>query len=105
MTSTPASMKAALLSVTGTNGSGRWYLWWSGIVGDIGLFGGGWLLYRKHNCHVHRCWRASRHITPEGHAICHSHNPAHVPPLSFEHLVHVHVTRTAPAVSPPTDSA
>jgi hypothetical protein len=87
-----------------TNGSGRWYLWWSGIVGDIGLFGGGWLIYRKHNCHVHHCWRISRHVTPEGHAVCHTHNPAGVPKLSFAHLVHLHETRTATIVAPPSDS-
>jgi hypothetical protein len=88
-----------------TNGSGRWYLWWSGIVGDIGLFGAGWLLYRKYNCHVQHCWRISRHTTPEGHAVCHTHNPAHVPKLTFEHLVHLHETRTSPAVTPPSDAA
>ena len=87
-----------------TNGSGRWYLWWSGIVGDIGLFGAGWLLYRKYNCHVHRCWRISRHTTPEGHAVCHTHNPAHVPRLTFEQLVHLHETRTRPTVASPADA-
>jgi hypothetical protein len=44
-------------------------------------------------------------VTPEGHAVCHVHNPAHVPKLSFEHLVHLHETRMATVVTPPSDHA
>lgn len=94
-----------LLNLIGINdhGGGRWYLWWSGIVGDIGLFGGGYVLLRKHNCHVHGCWRINRTITPEGHAVCHKHNPARVPHLTFEHLVHLHETRDAGIPTQPVD--
>ena len=88
-----------------TNCSSRWYLWWSGIFADIGLFGGGLLIYRKHNCHVNRCWRVSRHLTPEGHAVCHRHNPASVGKLTYEHLVHLHENRMAMTVAPPSDHA
>ena len=95
----------SFLNVLGINdsGGGRWYLWWSGIVGDIGLFGGGYLLLRKHNCHVHGCWRLSRHVTPEGHAVCHAHNPAQVPRLTYEHLGHLHNPRSATVATPPSD--
>ena len=75
-----------------TNGSGRWYLWWSGIVGDIGLFGGGYLILRKHNCHVHRCWRLAWHPHPDhGHPVCKKHHPDHR---------HVHATGLRSAGSP-----
>lgn len=40
------------------------YAWWSGPGSDIGeLAMLGWLyaFLRKHNCHVHRCWRIGRH--------------------------------------------
>ena len=74
-----------------TDASGGWYLFWSGVFGDVTIFGAGVLLYRKHNCHVHRCWRISRHVTPEGHAVCRTHNPdGH---LTHAHLLHLHATR------------
>lgn len=35
-----------------------------------------WLWWRKHNCHVHRCWRISWHPHPvHGHPVCKKHHP------------------------------
>ena len=35
-----------------------------------------YLWLRKHNCHVHRCWRLQWHPHPEhGHPVCRKHHP------------------------------
>jgi hypothetical protein len=39
------------------NASGPAYLFWSGIFGDLSIFGGVMLLLRKHNCHRPWCLR------------------------------------------------
>lgn len=57
----------------------EWYSFWSGIGADLGqvaLIGGVLGLYRKHNCHVHRCWRLGKFAvqgTPW--VVCHRHHP------------------------------
>lgn len=64
---------------------GQGYQAWSGIIGDFGLFTvalsalwGAYMLYRRHNCHVHRCPRISWHPHPEhGHPVCGTHHPDH----------------------------
>jgi hypothetical protein len=34
------------------------------------------LWWRKHNCHVHGCWRLEWHVHPEnGHPVCKEHHP------------------------------
>ena len=39
----------------------------------LGAFGAWW---RKHNCHVHKCWRLQWHPHPEhGHVVCRKHHP------------------------------
>jgi hypothetical protein len=57
----------------------EWYNFWSGIgadVGQIALFGAAIGLYRKHNCHVHRCWRiAKQHVEGTSWMVCHRHHP------------------------------
>lgn len=65
------------------NGSGGLYLFWSGIGGDVsqvavllGLVG----MWRKHNCHVHRCWRLARHpVAGTGWVVCRRHHPTDPP--------------------------
>lgn len=56
-----------------TNASGGWYLWWSGIVGDIALVGGATAIYHKHNCHEPRCYRIGKH-TVDGSPWCNHHH-------------------------------
>ena len=35
-----------------------------------------YLWLRKHNCHVHRCWRLQWHPHPDhGHPVCRKHHP------------------------------
>lgn len=65
-----------------TNGSGRAYLFWSGIGSDLGelaILGGAWAVLRKHNCHVKGCWRVQRVPVPGGDGLitCWRHHPAH----------------------------
>ena len=62
------------------NGSGAWYLFWSGIfdvfVLAAGLAGNAYVTARKHNCHVHRCWRIGRHpVTGTAYVVCRTHHP------------------------------
>ena len=62
-----------------TNGSGRWYLWWSGMFGNLTIFAAILLFYRKHNCHIHRCWRLGRYTAVDAtdmeHVVCRHHHP------------------------------
>lgn len=72
------------LHFTGSdNVSGPWYGFWSGFGSDLGeyviavtLATGlvGW--WRRHNCHIHRCWRLQWHPHPDhGHPVCRRHHP------------------------------
>lgn len=57
-----------------TNASGAWYLWWSGVAGDLGFLGAGYALWRKHSCHVGRCFRVAHHdVGPF--RVCRKHHP------------------------------
>ena len=52
----------------------------SGPLADITLItafaGTLYLFLRKHNCHVHRCWRLAWHPHPDhGHPVCKKHHP------------------------------
>lgn len=62
-----------------TNGSGRWYLWWSGMFGNLTIFAAIALFYRKHNCHIHHCLRLGRHAVTDTngveHIVCSHHHP------------------------------
>lgn len=62
-----------------TNGDGRWYLWWSGMFGNLTVFAAVIVFYRKHNCHVHRCWRIGSHTAVDAngveHVVCKTHHP------------------------------
>jgi hypothetical protein len=59
--------------------SGRWYAFWSGAGSDIGelaIIGALLGLLRKHNCHVHRCWRVGRHpVEGTPFTVCRHHDP------------------------------
>ena len=62
-----------------TNGSGRWYLWWSGMFSNLTIFAAVAVFYRKHNCHVHGCLRIGTHkaVDQNGieHVVCRPHHP------------------------------
>jgi hypothetical protein len=71
-------MVMGLGHVLGTDGR-AWYDFWSGFGADIGglaFLGAGIGLYRKHNCHVHRCWRiAKQQVEGTTWMVCHKHHP------------------------------
>ena len=57
----------------------EWYNFWSGMGADLGqvaLIGAAIGLYRKHLCHVHRCWRlAKQPVEDTTWLVCHKHHP------------------------------
>jgi hypothetical protein len=65
--------------------SGRWYGFWSGFGSDLGEAGIVVALgaqVRRHNCHVHRCWRIGRHpVAGTTYVVCRRHHPD-------DHLTH-----------------
>lgn len=65
------------LTVTGSNNTaGTWYGFWSGFAGDLFLFGGIITIYKKHNCHVHNCWRIGKHpVEGTPYTTCKKHHP------------------------------
>jgi hypothetical protein len=50
------------------NGSGHWYLWWSGVGSDITEFAVIGAVWHSVNCHEPGCWRVGRRVTasPDG---------------------------------------
>lgn len=65
------------------DGSGRWYLWWSGMganIGEFAIVGSLASGVRRHNCHVHGCWRVGRHpVEGTGYVVCRRHHPDGAP--------------------------
>lgn len=59
------------------NAAGAFYLWWSGIEGDLvqlAIIGGLYAFIRKHNCHQTGCWRVGRFQAGDFHT-CRRHHP------------------------------
>jgi hypothetical protein len=57
------------------NASGAWYLFWSGIFGDVVIFGGAVTIAKKHNCHVNGCKSVRTSNDPSVHApACRKHH-------------------------------
>jgi hypothetical protein len=58
---------------------GSWYGFWSGLgndLGEIAFIGAALGVYRKHNCHVHGCWRiAKQQVDGTSWIVCHKHHP------------------------------
>lgn len=63
--------------------SGPWYAWWSGVGANVGLLGGAFVVVRKHQCHVKRCWRIGRHPAGDFH-VCRKHHPGIAAPTAQE---------------------
>lgn len=58
--------------------SGTAYLFWSGFAGDLVYLGIFWALFKRHNCHVTRCWRIARFPAGEF-RVCRHHHPGGAP--------------------------
>jgi hypothetical protein len=71
---------------------------WSSFLGPIeglGAFTAGWVLLRRHNCHVKGCWRISRCAVPGTHyVVCHRHHPGAGPP-SHQDVIDAHDAHVA----------
>jgi hypothetical protein len=65
------------------NLSGSFYGWWSGAGSDLGevtLVGAMLMMVRRHNCHVHGCWRVGRHpVAGTTYVVCRRHHPDGAP--------------------------
>ncbi|MGB8652084.1 MAG: hypothetical protein WCD35_15645 [Mycobacteriales bacterium] len=79
------------LTVLGTtNGGGRWYLWWSGMFSNLTIFAAVGVFYRKHNCHIHGCWRIGSHKAVDQHGVEHVVCRTHHPDLGGKHRLQFH---------------
>jgi hypothetical protein len=60
-----------------TNGSGYWYLWWSGFFANILIFTGVFTYLHKSNCHVNGCLRVWRvhDVVGTPYRACRKHHP------------------------------
>ena len=65
------------------------YQFWSGFfIVLISLVTSNWL--RRHNCHVHRCWRTGRYPVADGaFLVCRHHSPD--PAVRERRVTHEHV--------------
>lgn len=85
-------MVQALLHLLGVdNLSGPWYGFWSGIGSDLseiaGLLTVAWIFYRRHNCHVHGCWRIGRHsVEGTPHVVCRRHGVGLPEQITPDHI-------------------
>lgn len=70
--------------------TGPFYLFWSGVGANLSVLGAVWVLLRKHQCHVHRCWRIAR-VPAGSYLVCHRHHPGLVDsaPTTDELIQHV----------------
>lgn len=76
--------------------SGRWYLLWSGIFGDVGMFGAAIVYFRRHNCHVKRCPFVGRFpVDGTPYKTCARHHPTVPGPVTVDHIrrAHSHANR------------
>lgn len=87
------------------DGSGAWYLFWSGIVGDLALFGTLIVLLRRLNCHTSGCWRIGiHHVVGTPYVTCRHHHPC-VPDgkITAEHIAQVHKGAVASGLATPDE--
>jgi hypothetical protein len=58
-----------------TDPSGAAYLFWSGIGADLGYVSLVAALVRRHNCHVHGCWRwGGKPVSGTSWLVCRRHH-------------------------------
>jgi hypothetical protein len=86
---------------TGTlNEGGPYYGFFSGFGSDLGevtIIGGAYMIYRKHNCHVDRCWRIAKHpVEGTPYVVCRKHHPTVPEGVSADHIARAHAAATIP---------
>ena len=82
----------------GGEGTGAHSLFWSGIAGilipplltAVPIV---WVLLRRHNCEVHRCWRLGRHVVEgTGLRVCRKHHPeGHLTAAGVRQRYHIYL--------------
>lgn len=84
---------------TGTvNEIGPYYGFWSGFgsdIGEVAIIGAVLAAYRKHNCHVTRCWRIAKHpVEGTPFCTCRKHHPDTPDgPITADHVRAAHMSR------------
>jgi hypothetical protein len=90
----------SLAHVFGSDGR-SWYNFWSGFgadIGEVAFIGAAVGVYRKHNCHVHRCWRiAKQQVVGTSWMVCHHHHPEGRPTADQVAQVHSKILRAEQA--------
>jgi hypothetical protein len=58
------------------DGSGAWYLWWSGFFSNVAIFAAFFVALRRLNCHEPHCWRIGRFpVVGTPYHTCTKHHP------------------------------
>jgi hypothetical protein len=83
---------------TGTsNATSRAYDFWSGFgsdIGEVAIIGAVIGMYRKHNCHVHGCWRVAKHpVEGTPYVVCKKHHPTVPDLVTADHVADAHRAR------------
>lgn len=93
------------------HGFWHWLIWGAGYQLTSGpipalqtatIFGFVIALYRKHTCHVDRCWRLTWRHTAAGDIVCRKHHP--VPPKTHEQVIADHNDALAGVSGPETSN-
>lgn len=72
--------------------SGKGYGYWSGIGSCFALLSIFGVEYRKHNCHIDRCWRIGVHkVDGSPYIVCGKHHPAVPDKVTVEHVHRLHL--------------
>lgn len=72
-----------------TNASGKTYLFWSGLAGDLPEFAILGVVYKRLNCHSSGCWRLGlHHVEGTAYVTCRKHHP--VVPAGKVSAAHIH---------------
>lgn len=68
--------------------TGRWYAFFSGFCGCLGMPFAAWLWLRHRNCNVKGCWRGRTHDVPgTPYRACRRHHPG----VPDEHITKEHI--------------
>jgi hypothetical protein len=73
-----------------SSGNSPWYLFpsgWGSILLAVGFLTTPIVLWRKHKCEVHKCWRLGRHgVEGTRFTVCRRHLPSGHGRITHEHI-------------------
>lgn len=71
--------------------AGKWYVFVSGIGGDISIIAAGIAFWWHHTCHVGPCLRPAKHqIEGTPYKVCSKHHPAVPDKITASHVEEAH---------------